>query len=376
MQPVKEKRMPELDGLRGVAILAVVIAHYFGEVPHGVPFLTAGWLGVELFFVLSGFLIGGILMDNRSSPQFFSTFYIRRAFRIVPIYYIVLAVVLLSSAALRNAHAAWVPPSMPPWLYFTYVQNIAMSASGTLDGFWLLPTWTLAVEEQFYLLLPLLVFLVPKRYVVALSLFAIVTGPVLRGLVFIAAHGQAAAAYSLLPCRWDALFLGVLAAYLYREPAVLRNLLQRNALQWAALAGAWGVLFCAIADRMYGVKLFDVLGYSFAALCFAGILLMAVSGLPVRRRFENRMLGTLGRISYGLYLIHQPVLGLLHGWLRGALPEDGSLIGLGVTLLALCVSAGIAWVSWTFFESKLVQFGHRWTYARRAAVELTRAEVA
>jgi peptidoglycan/LPS O-acetylase OafA/YrhL len=369
-------RIPQLDGLRGVAIAAVVVAHYFGEVPHGVRALTAGWLGVVLFFVLSGFLIGGILMDNRNSTQFFSTFYIRRAFRIVPIYFIVLAIVLTASAALRGAHAAWVPASMSPALYFTYTQNIAMAASGKIDGFWLLPTWTLAVEEQFYLLLPVLVYLIPKRYVAALSLAAIVSGPMLRWLILGATHGQPAAAYSLLVCRWDALFLGVLAAYIFRERRLFGKLIQRGALQWAALIGAWGVLACAVTDKLYGLQLFDVLGYSLAALCFAAIVLMAVGGLPIARRFESPLLRELGRISYGLYLIHQPILGLMHGALRGVFPDNGSVQGFSVTLLALAVSTGIAWASWTFFESRLVRFGHRWTYAPRRTLELTRAEPA
>jgi peptidoglycan/LPS O-acetylase OafA/YrhL len=372
---VNKERLPELDGLRGVAILAVVVAHYFGEVSHGVPALTAGWLGVELFFVLSGFLIGGILMDNRNSPNLFSTFYVRRAFRIVPIYYVVLTVVLLVSASLRVAHG-WVPATMAPALYFTYVQNIAMAASGTIDGFWLLPTWTLAVEEQFYLLLPLLIYLLPRRYAVYLSIVAILSGPVLRGVLFAATHGHATAAFSVLPCRWDALFLGVLAAYVYRKRELFEKLLRRNVLQFAALAGAWGALFFAVVDRLYNTKLFDVLGYSLTAFCFAAVLLMAVGGLPVRRRFEGQALRTLGQISYGLYLIHQPILGLLHGALRNALPDDGSAAGLGVTVLALLVSLAIAWLSWTFFESRLVRFGHRWTYARQAIVELKPVEVA
>jgi peptidoglycan/LPS O-acetylase OafA/YrhL len=362
---MSNRRIPQLDGLRGIAILSVVIAHYFGEVPHGIRPLTAGWLGVELFFVLSGFLIGGILLDNRNSAQYFSTFYIRRAFRIVPIYYTVLAVVLIASAALRGVHAGWVPASMSPAVYFTYTQNIAMAASGKLDGFWFLPTWTLAVEEQFYLLLPLLVFLVPRRYIAGLSLFAIVSAPVLRWLVLGASHANPTAVYSLLPCRWDALFFGVLAAYVVREREWFAELRRRGALQWAALVGAWGILLCAIADKLYGLQLFDVLGYSFAALCFAGIVLMSVAGLPIGRRFENRLLGNVGRISYGLYLMHQPVLGILHGALRGALPDNGTLAGLSITLLALIVSLAVAWASWTFFESRLVQFGHRWKYDRR-----------
>lgn len=337
--------MPALDGLRGLAIAAVLVAHYFGEVPHGLKFLTAGWLGVELFFVLSGFLIGGILLDNRESSNLFGVFYLRRVLRIFPVYYLVLAIVILTNAA---------PGSLPAATYLTYSQNIFMALSGRIDGFWLLPTWTLAVEEQFYLLLPLLIVCVPRRCLPAICIGAIVSGPLLRAAL-LAAHASLGA-LTLLPCRWDALFLGVLGAYAVREPAIERRLASGNVLRLAALCAAWGVCFSAIAQRALGVPAFDTVGYSFIAICFTALVVK-------RTGFDHPALRGLGCISYCLYLIHQPILGALHRLLLHAAPDVGTVASLGVTLLALLASVAIAALSWALLERRFITLGHRYAYA-------------
>ena len=153
-------RIVELDGLRGCACLIVVISHYFGEVAYGAGFLCLEWIGVDLFFCLSGFLIGGILLDNRASPSYFGTFYIRRSLRIFPIYYLSVSLVLLALPRLAGpAEAAY-----PVGIYYGYLQNFAMSFTGVETPRWLTPTWTLCVEEQFYLLLPAILYLTPRRW--------------------------------------------------------------------------------------------------------------------------------------------------------------------------------------------------------------------
>ena len=124
------RRMIELDGLRGLACLSVLIAHYFGEMAHGWHFLALGWAGVDLFFCLSGFLIGGILMDNRSSPSYFSTFYIRRDFRIFPIYYVTVSLALAATLWQRAGHPGWVDPALPAASYYTYSQNLLFAVLG------------------------------------------------------------------------------------------------------------------------------------------------------------------------------------------------------------------------------------------------------
>src|SRR5918911_2025059 len=231
-------RIPELDGLRGLAVLAVLCAHYFGEVPHGLRFLTFGWLGVDLFFVLSGFLIGGILIANRESSGYFSTFYIRRACRIFPAYYAVVALTLTASALLKLKGAPWFDPLLPPAAYLTYTQNFAIALIGRAQGDWLLPTWTLAVEEQFYLLLPVIVFFTPPRRLLPVTLAVIASGPAFRLWALATSHDLSALV--LLPSRWDLLFFGVLAAQIRHRAEFGRRTADGGALRACSLAGAVG----------------------------------------------------------------------------------------------------------------------------------------
>lgn len=369
-----KRRLLELDGLRGLAIAAVVVAHYFGEVPHGFHALLIGWGGVELFFVLSGFLIGGILLDNRGSDRFFSTFYFRRIFRIFPIYYVVLVLVLLTGHWLRTAHSAWLEPTLTPLAYVTYTQNVVMSFTSKIDGFWLLPTWTLAVEEQFYLLLPLLIYFLPRKPLVYVLSFAILSAPALRAFILLHSNVAPIAAFSLLPCRWDSLFLGVLAACVLRQPVVLQALCSASRLPVIFAGGALCTSACMLLDRLYGgTTLFNVVGLSSAALCFAALLLMAVTGSPLRRLFQGSALRALGRISYCLYLVHQPISGLLHGALLGSRPDISNAPQLAVTVLALLASVAFAWLSWTVFESRLIEIGHSWTYTSPKPLVVTAA---
>ena len=139
-------RIPELDGIRGLAILLVILCHYGAHQitsTPGTPFnllhiaLTFGWVGVDLFFVLSGFLIGGILMDNRSSPRFFGTFYMRRVCRIFPIYYLwLIATLILLGAGLPQHLTSLFQPDVPFWSYFTYTQNLLLPKLGDFGNEW------------------------------------------------------------------------------------------------------------------------------------------------------------------------------------------------------------------------------------------------
>lgn len=172
------KRIRELDGLRGIAILLVVGFHYFTcqvlpDDPLPFRFLGRaffqGWNGVDLFFVLSGFLIVGILLDARGSRNFFRVFYTRRACRILPLYYlIVILFVLLGVTGLVKND--WLfTGGLPLWSYLTLTQNYLMHAQGFGPN-WLGVTWSLAIEEQFYLVIPLLVWLLNRKQLFAVLL--------------------------------------------------------------------------------------------------------------------------------------------------------------------------------------------------------------
>jgi peptidoglycan/LPS O-acetylase OafA/YrhL len=352
-------RIIELDGLRGCACLLVVIGHYFGEVAHGARFLRLEWIGVDLFFCLSGFLIGGILLDNRASHSYGATFYIRRGFRIFPIYYLTIASVLL----VLPRFAGLVEPAFPPSVYFGYAQNIVMSLTGVETTPWLMPTWTLCVEEQFYLLLPLIVYFAPPRRLALILLVLTASASLFRlGLVLMSANKLAL--FMLLPSEWDLLFLGVLGAYARRSPALWSQLLgnDRRTLKAITLTGLALVPLLAIADNVLGLRTFDVVGRLALGLALTGLVLLLVDGAPEGLRFRSQVLRFFGVISYGLYLVHQPVAGILHGVILGSRPDIGTLPQFAVTLGALGASVGIAYLSWTFFESPLVRLGHRWRY--------------
>ncbi len=154
-----DSRIPALDGLRGVASL-MVLAYHFGPhivrddrsryvFLHRIPPL---WFeGVPLFFVLSGFLISGILVDARSSPRYFQTFYARRLFRIFPLYYLVLlGYGMMIALGQANTNARLFESPLPLWTYWLYLQNFAMAATNSFGAIWMAGSWSLAVEEQFY----------------------------------------------------------------------------------------------------------------------------------------------------------------------------------------------------------------------------------
>ena len=357
-------RILELDGLRGCACLLVVLGHYFGEVAHGLHGLRLEWIGVDLFFCLSGFLIGGILLDNRSSPSYFATFYIRRGFRIFPIYYLTVTLLLLALPRFSGV----VEPAALPGVYYGYLQNFLMSFSGAEVPEWLMPTWTLCVEEQFYLLLPLILLLTPPRFLLRVLLCLIASASLFR-LVLVLMSANKLALFMLPPTEWDLLFVGVLGAYARRTPALWHRLQadNRRVLRVLIFAGLAAVPLLALGDNLLGVRSFDVMGRLAVAVALTGLVVLLVSGAPEGARFRAPALCFLGRISYGLYLIHQPVAGILHGALLGGRPDIGTLAQIAVTLVALAASITIAHLSWTFFEAPLVRLGHHWRYRQAPA---------
>jgi peptidoglycan/LPS O-acetylase OafA/YrhL len=178
--------------VRGVAILLVLVWHYFScqvapEPKSILDYFTRAfsltWSGVDLFFVLSGFLIAGILLDHRKTSNYFRVFYLRRVCRIFPLYYALLAFFLCLSATNLSTSASF------RWLfrdplgllsYATFTQNILMGARGDFAPGWLGITWSLAVEEQFYLVIPLLIYLLPRRILLYVFLCGILAAPILR----------------------------------------------------------------------------------------------------------------------------------------------------------------------------------------------------
>lgn len=369
--PFSATRLPELDGIRGLAILGVVIAHYFGEVPNGIKAFTFGEHGVDLFFILSGFLVGGILLDQRGASNYFSTFYIRRTCRIFPIYYLSTALFLLFIHSFRPSYPEWIGEPFPIWAYATYTQNFLMTYLGVRDHSVLEPTWSLAVEEQFYLLLPLVIYLIPRKLLPAMLWVLILSAMILRVAMLGAPGGHWIGSFVLLPCRWDMLFMGVAAAMIRRNPALWAKATDKDGriLKILVLACGWALVLAMLVGPYVSpnVSVLHTVGLPFFGVCFSSYLLLSISKEEEGRTMRNPVLRFFGGISYGLYLFHQPIALILHTLLLGSQPGIGPPMKWLVTLLSLGVSVGVAWLSFTFFETPLVKFGHRWKYGASPA---------
>ena len=366
-----QRHIASLDGLRGVAILMVISIHflYTNAIPAAPPawlsvfhVLQFGWMGVDLFFVLSGFLITGILLDTRASGNYFRSFYSRRSLRIFPLYYLVVGVYLLSLPlqARIPALAANLPDRRIGLSYLVYLNNwyvpILHRSGGTIGYF-----WSLAVEEQFYLIWPFLVFRLPQRAFVRLCVALCLFLPLLR-LLFDPHPSWPASDFVFMntTTRMDSLVWGALAAMLVRFPVRFARL--RPLLPWTAAACALAMLvICFPLHELYSRKFYtQSIGYSILAVGFAAILLMAYHSDSVDGRLAKLLrwplLTQFGRYSYAIYVFHYFVLlGLIEpfsgrAWFSHSLARA---LGLLVMYNALCLAVGF--VSYHVYEKHFLK---------------------
>ncbi len=338
---------PQLDGLRALAVALVVLEHTgFG---HAV--FPLGIVGVWLFFTLSGFLITGVLLDAEEQGgggwRGVGVFYARRFFRIFPAYYLALAVGIL--LAVPGARERW--PS-----YAAYLTNwrVALGdghfTGATLDHF-----WSLAVEEQFYLVWPFAVLFLSARWRVPLFILAAVSAPLTR-FVLAAAGWDRVALLAPTPCGLDALAVGALAAVGLRQlPALTRK------LAGYALPAGLLIVAAAVAADLCGCVV------PFARAAFPLGLTLASVFLVVRgaegfggvagQLLSCRPLRYLGRISYGIYLWHQIVIELL---LYVMVPNAAA---------AFAGSVAVAALSWHLIEAPLNGLKRYFPYTRPAALQ-------
>jgi peptidoglycan/LPS O-acetylase OafA/YrhL len=373
-------RIVEVDGLRGIAIFLVLLWHYFAvpaQAPHRsvlsavLILLRLAWSGVDLFFVLSGFLIGGILLDARDSTGYFATFYRRRFFRIVPLYSIVciLYAIAVHSGGARwgGTVGRWLFNDPIPWYAFpVFLQNVFMAHRGTFDPLALGVTWSLAIEEQFYLTLPFLIRFLPRRRLVYVLVAVALLAPVMRALAFYDLPYGGLVAYVSMPMRADALLAGVFVAMFVRNPrawAVVAH--QRKWIKIAVASLSVAALWATAVNATNTTSaVLTIVGYSALALFYALVLLLTLSAPAghLSRLLRARWLRALGGIAYGTYLLHIAVLGLCFGMVFRYEPRITNLRELLVTLAALALTVIVAQISWTFFEKRMVRIGQRSTY--------------
>jgi peptidoglycan/LPS O-acetylase OafA/YrhL len=372
---VGSRRIPELDGLRGVAILLVLLMHYLVEPGQFVDrsaaaYVTAAlrlsWTGVDLFFVLSGFLITGILIDHRGSPNYFPTFYRRRFYRIVPLYAAVCAVFLFGLAFFLWRHPAslqWLYANAVPWPYLaTFTQNFWLPMPNATSPF-LGVTWSLAVEEHFYLTLPFLIRVMKPSRLTVILCGTVLAAPLLRLAAMSAFPQFPMIPYMYTPCRADALALGALGALLVRNRAAWHWVTRHAAVLYGAFACFAVVLVLLTRARVSNRgAVIGFLGYSCIAMFYFTILMIVLTHENVARIFRIRLLTWLGTVAYAAYLFHLPIEYACFGVLRNSPPRIASRPDAFCAILALCLTLVAAGLSWTFIEKRLVAAGHRYRY--------------
>jgi peptidoglycan/LPS O-acetylase OafA/YrhL len=371
-------RIRELDGIRGIAIGMVLIWHFFvvtntaapgSPLAHGLVLGRLTWTGVDLFFVLSGFLIGGILLDARDSSNYFRVFYTRRFYRIVPVYALCLVSVFGFIAIIRFGRArdfSWMADDQLPWLpYVLFLQNFWMATRNSLGSFGLGATWSLAVEEQFYMTLPLLVRVLDRRRLPVALGVGIIGAPVIRLMLHAFWPNQATSWTVLMPCRADALLLGVIGALAVREPRWRGWLVAHRRSFWIAfvtLLSGLGLL--TLKASMPGKFLMLSVGFTWQAFFYLLVILYAVlfRNSVLSRCLRWRWLGWLGTIAYGVYLLHEFVYGAFFGLIWSRPPVLQTPANAGVAVLAIASTLVICRLSWNYFEKPLVRLGHREDY--------------
>jgi peptidoglycan/LPS O-acetylase OafA/YrhL len=378
MEKFVSKHITALDGLRGIAIIMVVGFHYIATIsPPASKFLPIakiamfGWTGVDLFFVLSGFLVGGKLLDHKSSTNYFKVFYLRRAFRILPLYisWILLYILIVTiEPSVQAGNLAWTfEKPFPMVSYFTFTQNIFFVLERRTGPQWMGPTWSSAVEEQFYFLLPIVIRFLPYRHLIKLCCLCVIMAPSLRLLLlnFDPKHWILPASYFLLTPRLDSFMIGVMCACVVRNDFLWRLCCENYKLIHTILIGLLFNILAFIATDCSPASLTtSVFGMTTIALFYGFLILVSVTHPHslMSRVIGSKLLCFFGKISYGMYIFHQSVLGIVHATFRSQMPVLNNNSDLVACLLAFAISILLAYGSWILFERHFVHFGRSVSY--------------
>ena len=368
---VARGHMPALDGWRGLAVLVVVLhnSSFLWTYQHTLPDLLVstlfgtGWVGVTLFFVLSGFLITGILLDTRSSPRYFRDFYLRRTFRIFPLYYVTLFIAFVVVAPLLGSPAWVASVHRYQARYWGYFAN--WPQGGGIVGF--AHFWSLCVEEQFYLVWPLLLVVTGPRWFPRTAV-AICAGAFVFRWWFLASGGSPEWLYESTLPRCDALALGALLAYAARSPDWFHPL-----WRWRYhLFSAACMVVVAVTLRTRGFVAYDplveVVGQPAIAVVFAFPLFATVcpsnrAESRLTRWMTAKWLRLLGKYSYAIYVIHMPLHTVLKGVAAPIVNRAGSWGSMALTFVycatILVLSTLLAIVSWNLIEKRFLLLKNR-----------------
>lgn len=370
--------IPALDGIRGVAVLLVVFCH---AVQHDPTALTGAidsailavarlsWTGVDLFFVLSGFLITGILFDAKGKELYFRNFYARRTVRIFPLYYtcLILFLVLLPllPAAFTERFGHYYTSQTWYWLYLSNYSQSIMRQFGYVTDHLVNPSWSLAIEEQFYICWPLVVFFCRRETLLKICAGMFFGSMLIR--VVLELLGLTYVAMNFTPCRVDGLAVGAAIALIARGPRGIGSLVRPAKIVTPLAVVAIAVLLVVMKQLGYrrgpgyspGYVMF---GTTLFSLIFGSILVLAlnaVRGTRIHRIFTHPILTAYGKYSYAVYLLHLPIIILVADFIF--FPTHMKVAGthlpglLIFTAITFTLSLLVALASWNLLEKHFLK---------------------
>jgi peptidoglycan/LPS O-acetylase OafA/YrhL len=362
------ERLPALDGLRGIAVILVILFHCMINGPRHVASASPlwaglGWSGVDLFFVLSGFLITRILLGTRDAPGYFKNFYARRVLRIFPIFYLYLLGFYWLHGGLGDA----------PWLQLTHLSNFYLQQLGNWG-----PrspanlTWSLSIEEQYYLVWPFVVYhLTDKR--LRLICWTMIVGALLIRLSLLAPDASTFSIYVSTLARIDTFAMGALVALGLRSPQGTAAL-----KRWPLPLFAVGIIAAGAVIHTQQTFFFWRMASGALAIFLSCLALTFASGLaliishgsstPVKRLFANAVLRKFGQHSYAMYLIHvEVIVGLRWLFDKGPLRFFATVYPplslLAFWALAFTLTLGAAVVVWHVFEKRFLALKRYFEYS-------------
>ncbi len=381
-QPVRPKtreakHIPELDGIRGIAILVVLIGH-FGSTANGESVKLGrtlsevfglGWIGVDLFFVLSGFLITGILLDSKGSNGYFSNFYARRTLRIFPLYFLYIFVFFHVAMPLGHMlhHGENIDTSGEIW-YWLYLPNWWNGSGHSIK--YLIHFWSLGIEEQFYFTWPLIVMLASKKILKAICVTFVIFSPVLRCIFTIHSSTPPVYLYNFTPFRLEPIALGALIAILVREDDTPVFVVRTMKYLWipAALAFA-GISLYSGTTGLAAIAI-SRFGYTCVDLAFASLVFFVAKSVRQNRKvgfLRNRVLRSCGKYSYGMYVLHMPIVIFLSIPLAYLFSRIHLDTPSARVMVAIALGTGltyiVALISWNVLENPLLRLKSRFPVA-------------